>query len=93
MANRKKPEKEAFERDRAALSPSIPTEYTNKTLELLAENGKLLRIIDRMRAKGTYTPRALKIYINNVRLGRAVDWDVLDALRKVANTKLELEPA
>ncbi|UOR07220.1 hypothetical protein MUN82_08995 [Hymenobacter aerilatus] len=91
MANRKKPGKEAFKKELLEFSSDIPQAYTTRTLEKLAENGKLGAIVAQMREKGTYTPQALKIYINNVRLGRIVDWNVLDALRDLAKEAVNLE--
>ena len=95
MANRPTPGRAAFKTELGGFGPDIPTAYSRRTLELLKKNGYLIKLMAKLASKGQDNDKGVMTYINNVRKGHNVDWDVLAALKKVTEEakKSTLQPA
>lgn len=95
MANRPTPGRKAFKDDLAQMEADIPGAYSRRTLELLKKNGYVVKLQAKLAVKGQDNDAGMMVYINNVRKGHTVDWDVLAALKKVTEEvkKAVLQPA
>ncbi|GAC1605471.1 MAG: hypothetical protein NVS3B25_34780 [Hymenobacter sp.] len=98
MANRKTPGREPFRKEMEHIDADIPNAYSARVLELLQKNGYALTLRAKLAPKGRDTKDGLMTYINNVRKGHTVDWDVLAALQALVKevkkaTTLEAQEA
>ena len=95
MANRPTPGRAAFTTELKTFGPDIPNAYSRRTLELLKKNGYAVKLQAQLAPKGQDNDAGMMVYINNVRKGHTVDWDVLAALKKVTEEvkKSTLQPA
>lgn len=83
MANRPTPGRAAFTTELKRFTADIPNAYSRRTLELLKKNGYAVKLLAQLAHKGQDNDGGMMVYINNVRKGHTVDWDVLTALQKV----------
>ena len=83
MANRPTPGRPAFTTELQAFAGDIPSAYTRRVLEQLRKNGYVVKLQAKLADKGRDNDKGMQQYINNVRKGHTVDWDVLAALKKV----------
>jgi len=94
MANRPTPGRKAFTAELKSIEDDIPTTYSVRVLEILKKNGYAVKLAARLAEKGRDNDQGMMVYINNVRKGHTVDWDVLAAIQKLAEEvkRATLEP-
>ena len=83
MANRKTPGREAFSTEMEKLEGDIPSAYSARVLEILQKTGYAVTLKAKLAPKGRDTKEGLMTYVNNVRKGLTVDWQVLAALQQL----------
>lgn len=95
MANRPTPGRKAFKTDLESIEADIPTTYSVRVLEILKKNGYAVKLAAKLAEKGRDNDAGMMVYINNVRKGHTVDWDVLAGLQslvKEVKKSTALEP-
>lgn len=94
MANRKTPGRQALKDELKLIDNDIPSTYSGRVLEVLKKNGYAVKLRAKLADKGRDNDAGMMVYINNVRKGLTVDWDVLAGLQKVVLEvkKAALEP-
>lgn len=97
MANRITPGRKAHTSELKLIDAEIPRDYSVRVLEFLQKNGYAVTLKAKLAPRGRDNKKGLMTYINNVRKGHTVDWDVLAALQKlvkeVKNATLEPQEA
>lgn len=83
MANRPTPGRKAFRETLDAINSDIPSAYSARVLEILKKNGYATRLARALADKGRDNDAGMKVYINNVRKGHTVDWDVLAGIQQL----------
>ena len=84
MANRPTPGRKSFQEDLKNINGDIPKAYSRRVLETLKKNGYALKLNRKLAERGQDNDLGMKTYINNVRKGHTVDWDVLAGLQQLA---------
>lgn len=95
MANRPTPGRKAFKAELQDIEGHIPSAYSARVKEILRKNGYAVKLREKLAALGRDNEDGVRIYINNVRKGHIVDWDVLAAFQHLVKDvkKITLEPA
>ena len=83
MANRPTPGRKPFKEDLKNINSDIPKAYSARVLETLKKNGYAVKLGRKLADKGRDNDLGMKTYINNVRKGHTVDWDVLAGLQQL----------
>jgi hypothetical protein len=83
MANRPTPGRKAFKDDLQSIESDIPRAYSARVLEFLKKNGYAVKLGRKLADKGRDNDRGMMVYINNVRKGHTVDWDVLAGFQQL----------
>ena len=81
MANRPTPGRKAFKKDLKKIDADLPGAYSARVLEMLKKNGYAVKLAAKLADKGRDNDPGMMVYINNVRKGHYVDWDVLAGLQ------------
>ena len=84
MANRPTPGRKAFKEDLKKIDTELPGTYSTRVLEMLKKNGYAVKLAAKLADKGRDNDAGMMVYINNVRKGHYVDWDVLAGLQALA---------
>jgi hypothetical protein len=94
MANRPTPGRQAFKDELQKLEEHIPSAYSARIKELLKKSGYAVKLREKLAPQGRDNEDGVRIYINNVRKGHNVDWDVLAAFQQLVKEvkKATLEP-
>lgn len=94
MANRPTPGRQAFKSELQKIEGHIPSAYSARIKELLKKSGYAVKLREKLAPQGRDNEDGMRIYINNVRKGHNVDWDVLAAFQQLAKEvkKVTLEP-
>lgn len=81
MANRPTPGRKAFKDELEKIDSAVPSTYSGRVLETLKKNGYAVKLGAKLADKGRDNDAGMMVYINNVRKGHYVDWDVLAGLQ------------
>jgi hypothetical protein len=94
MANRPTPGRKAFKEELQRIDADIPSAYSARVLEILKKNGYAVKLDHKLADKGRNNDQGMMVYINNVRKGHTVDWDVLAGIQQLVKDvrKVTLEP-
>jgi hypothetical protein len=94
MANRPTPGRQAFKAELQKIEQHIPAAYSARVKEYLKKSGYAVKLREKLALLGRDNPDGMRIYINNVRKGHNVDWDVLAAFQQLVKEvkKGTLEP-
>jgi hypothetical protein len=94
MANRPTPGRQAFKAELQKLEQHIPYAYSSRIKELLKKSGYAVKLKEKLAPQGRDNDDGVRIYINNVRKGHNVDWEVLSAFQQLVKEvkKNTLEP-
>lgn len=95
MANRPTPGRKAFKDELKKIDSALPGAYSARVLEMLKKNGYAVKLAAKLADKGRDNDAGMMVYINNVRKGHYVDWDVLAGLQALVKEvkKATLETA